>query len=241
MHNSGKPGHSGRFFGPRRIQREVHPTHSDLLTETPAHTRAALEEDIERAGYYPTVVMDVLNDSLLAEEVESFLVHPETHLDMERIVRHITVLVLTGTRLIAIHVGDQAIPGQERETVAQASSEAIRIPRVASVTTRYLYPNADVHQSGASPHELIIALSWGSSTRTEIGAAACGDPECTAEHGYMAESTQEDLVIRISSEADGSQAVEQAQDFVRRLRIAMAGLQHDSIIGHAQMSVAAAE
>ena len=36
-----------------------------------------------------------------------------------------------------------------------------------------------------------------------MGPASCGDPQCEADHGYSGTIAQEDIVLRISAEADG--------------------------------------
>jgi hypothetical protein len=42
---------------------------------------------VERAGYYPALVCDVLDVALAGEEVRSYLVYPETTFDREEIRR----------------------------------------------------------------------------------------------------------------------------------------------------------
>ena len=59
----------------------------------------ALHHDLHRAGYYPELVVDVLDVALADEEVVAHLVHPETTFDAAEVRRHVTVLVLTPTRL----------------------------------------------------------------------------------------------------------------------------------------------
>ena len=66
----------------------------------------ALRHDLHRAGYYPELVVDVLDVALADEEVVAHLVHPETTFDAAEVRRHVTVLVLTPTRLVVAHVDD---------------------------------------------------------------------------------------------------------------------------------------
>ena len=56
----------------------------------------ALIRDIERAGYYPGLVRDVVSTALAGDDVVSHLVHQETTFDHDSVRRHVTVLVLTG-------------------------------------------------------------------------------------------------------------------------------------------------
>ena len=72
-------------------------TTSDDTTTAP-HRRplpAGLTRDIERAGYYPALVSDVVDSAVAGDQVVSHLVHQETTFDHDIVRRHITVLVLT--------------------------------------------------------------------------------------------------------------------------------------------------
>ena len=61
-----------------------------------------LSRKILKAGYYPAFVTDVLDIALADEQVETPLVHLETTFDVETIRRHLSVVVLTPTRLIFV-------------------------------------------------------------------------------------------------------------------------------------------
>ena len=65
-----------------------------------------LSRKILKAGYYPAFVTDVLDIALADEQVETHLVHLETTFDVETIRRHLSVVVLTPTRLIFVHADD---------------------------------------------------------------------------------------------------------------------------------------
>jgi D-arabinose 5-phosphate isomerase GutQ len=43
------------------------------------------------------------------------------------------------------------------------------------------------------------------------------DPNCTADHGLTGQVTPDDVVVRVSSEAEGDAAVRAAVDFARAL------------------------
>src|SRR3954465_8464219 len=56
---------------------------------------------IEESGYYPDVVSDAVKSAVAGEQVVSFLVHHEPTIDeRDEVRRHVTVLVLTPSRLI---------------------------------------------------------------------------------------------------------------------------------------------
>ena len=69
--------------------------------------RRSLDEDLNRAGFYPVMVADVVHDALDEREPLSHVVHLETHFDRNEVHRHITVLVLTEDMLVITHVDDQ--------------------------------------------------------------------------------------------------------------------------------------
>ena len=54
-----------------------------------------LVRKIEKSGYYPALVADVLDIALAGEEVLAHLVHGETTFDLDTIRRHLSVVVLT--------------------------------------------------------------------------------------------------------------------------------------------------
>jgi hypothetical protein len=71
--------------------------------------------------------------------------------------------------------------------------------------------------------ELTLSIAWSGGQRLDVGPASCGDPQCEADHGYTGTISQEDIVLRISSEADGPRAVQDAKIFARALRAANTG------------------
>ena len=82
-----------------------------------------LTRDIERAGYYPALVRDVVSTALARDRVASHLVHQETTFDHDTVRRHVTVLVLTDTRLLVVHADDDVEhPCRARRTHAAAGA-----------------------------------------------------------------------------------------------------------------------
>src|SRR3954447_13932507 len=86
-----------------------------------------LRDQVERAGYYPALVCDVLDVALAGEEVRSYLVYPETTFDGDEIRRHVTVLALTSTRLVVAHADDHDPDALSPEPYASASTEAVAL------------------------------------------------------------------------------------------------------------------
>src|SRR5919112_652987 len=73
-----------------------------MRSKTPdADVSGELRKAIHRTGYYPEVVADGVFAAAGGEDVMSYFVHHETTFDHEEVRRHLTVLLLTPTRLIA--------------------------------------------------------------------------------------------------------------------------------------------
>ena len=68
-----------------------------------------LRSAIEASGYYPDVVADAVFAAVAGEAVEAHLVHHEPTIDeRDEVRRHVTVLVLTPSRLILAHTDEHA-------------------------------------------------------------------------------------------------------------------------------------
>ncbi|WP_299277650.1 DUF5998 family protein [uncultured Georgenia sp.] len=179
--------------------------------------QAQLRADLVRAGYYPRLVQGVLDLALAGEEVRAYLVHPETTFDSREVRRHLTALALTPTRLIMAHVDD--VPGHEVPSAA-ATTEAVPLGRIASVAlTHGVSDPADTH-GGMRADELTIAVTWGGAQQVDLAPAGCSDPDCDADHGYTGLLTPEDVVVRVSAQAEGEDALERALAFARELSAA---------------------
>lgn len=184
--------------------------------------RRRLRSDIERAGYYPDIVGDVLELALSGEEVLSHLVHAETMFDRSEVRRHVTALVLTHTRLVVAHVDD--LPGEDVDAppAAAATTESVAIRHIRTVGLTHGVADPASYRRGHSVSEVTLALAWGSVHRIELEPATCGDPSCEADHGMSGSAMPDDLVVRVSAEAEGPAAVRAAIDFAAALSAATA-------------------
>nr|WP_246253669.1 DUF5998 family protein [Isoptericola chiayiensis] len=173
---------------------------------------------VYRAGYYPDLVTDVLDVALADESVLAHLVQAETTFDSQ-VRRHLTVLALTPTRLVAAHVddheGDAANPSS-----AAATTEAVPLGEIRSVALTHVVAEPAEHRPGDSAAELTLAIGWGSISRVDLEPAQCGDPNCEADHGLTGQITPDDVVVRVSDAAEGSDAVRRAAAFARQLSAA---------------------
>jgi hypothetical protein len=181
-----------------------------------------LRTQVERAGYYPALVCDVLDVALAGEEVRSYLVYPETTFDREEIRRHVTVLALTPSRLVVAHADDHEPDALSPERYASASTEAVALRQVRSVVLTHAVTRPEEHRSGATPRELTLTIGWGSLNRIDLEPAGCSDPECEADHGYTGTAALEDITLRVSADAEGSDAVRAAVAFARAVSAATA-------------------
>lgn len=181
-----------------------------------------LQAEIERAGYYPALVCDVLDVALAGESVRSFLVHPETTFDRVEVRRHVTVLVLTPSRLVVAHADDHEPDELSPQPYASASTEAVALHQVRSVVLSHAVTNPERHRSGVTPRELNLTIGWGSLSRLDLEPAGCGDPDCEADHGYTGTLASDDITVRLSVDAEGDEAVSAAVAFARALSAATA-------------------
>jgi hypothetical protein len=177
---------------------------------------------VERAGYYPALVSDVLDVAVAGEEVRSHLVYPETTFDRDEVRRHVTVLVLTPTRLVVAHADDHEPDALSPEPYASASTEAVALRQVRSVVLTHAVTRPTEHRSGTTPRELTLTIGWGSLSRIDLEPAGCSDPECDADHGYTGTSALEDITLRLSADAEGADAVRAAVAFARAVSAATA-------------------
>lgn len=177
-----------------------------------------LTRDIERAGYYPALVRDVVATALAGDDVVSHLVHQETTFDHDTVRRHVTVLALTRGRLVIVHADDDqegAGPG-----AATATSESVPLAGVRGVMLTHVVADPSAYRPGQLGHELTVTIGWGSVSRLDLLPATCGDPECDADHGYEGTLTADDISVRVSAVADGEHALARATAFAHALQAA---------------------
>ncbi len=182
-----------------------------------------LTTQLHRAGYYPELVADVLDLAIAGEEIVSHLVLPETTFDASEVRRHLTVLVLTPSRLVTAHVDDHPADSENPSASAAATTESVPLTEVRSVSLTHVVAEPHEHRAGTAPLEVTLALGWGAVSRVDLEPAQCPDPTCDADHGLTGQITPDDVVVRVSAEAEGRDAVRAAVDFARALSRATAG------------------
>lgn len=199
------------------------------MSSTSPDLRTDLHRQLNRAGYYPDLVADVLDVALADEPVEGHLVHVETTFTTSEVRRHVTVLVLTASRLVLAHVDDHSgehpdpHDGDEHTPVqssAAATTEAVPLAQVKSVVLTHMVNSPESHVPGEPPAELTLAVGWGAVSRIDLEPAQCPDPQCEADHGLTGSLANDDVLVRISAQAEGQEAVRAAVAFAKALSAA---------------------
>ncbi|MFC0580875.1 DUF5998 family protein [Micrococcoides hystricis] len=181
--------------------------------------RTRLMDAVERAGFYPDLVNQTLQQALGDVEPLEFLVNVDMHFDMEQMHRHITVLMVTDAWFVVAHLDGSADEDSD-EASARIATEVVPLKRVRSVvlSTSHAKPEHGFHPDHVQ--EVELAVAWGQNMRIDVGPASCGDPNCDIEHGLTGNQFPEDLLIRVAEKASGAMAVQKALSFGQTLRTA---------------------
>jgi hypothetical protein len=171
-----------------------------------------LRAAIEQSGYYPDVVSDAVGSALAGEPVVSFMVHHEPTIDeRDEVRRHVTVLVLTPSRLILAHTDEHAPDDLLPAPYTSSSTEAVALSAVRSVVVNRIVANPASYAGKPIPapgaNEAVLTIGWGAVGRIDLEPAGCSDPECEADHGYTGMLSSDDFSLRVSSAAEGPEAV----------------------------------
>ncbi len=181
-----------------------------------------LREAIDRVGYYPAVVADAVESALGGEPVSSFVIHHEPTFDHDEVRRHVTVLVLTPSRVVVAHTDEHPPDDLLPAPYASTSTEAVPLDQVASVavTRMVANPAGEAEPGVMDVSEAVLTVGWGAVRRVDLEPATCSDPDCVADHGYTGTLAAEDFALRISSSADGQEAVGLLLEFAKALSAA---------------------
>lgn len=163
-----------------------------------------LRDEIVSCGFFPEVIESSLARSLGAEPVEASCVHHEATFDSDALHRHVTVLVLTPTRLLINHTDDGDSPGVSQ---ALSTTEVVRLRHLRTVGVTNVVSQPAKAKRGVTPSEVWLTVGWGAMRRVEVVPASCPDPHCEADHGYDVQNIDDDFTIRMSVAADGEESV----------------------------------
>ncbi|MBB4985244.1 MULTISPECIES: DUF5998 family protein [Streptomyces] len=185
-------------------------------------TTQGLRAAIERSGYYPALVAEAVEAAVGGEAITSYVVHQETTFDANEVRRHVTVLVLTPHRFIVSHTDEQGADTSSPSPYATTSTESVKLDRISSVVVSRVVANPESYTPGTLPREVVLTIGWGAVSRIDLEPAACGDPNCDADHGYTGNATADDLSLRVSDAGDGPDTVRQTLAFAQALSEAIA-------------------
>src|SRR3954471_17643167 len=164
-----------------------------------------LRQAIDRTGYYPEGVAGGGRSAPGGEPVASFFVHHEPTFDHDEVRRHLSVVVLTPTRLILAHTDEHAGDDLLPEPYTSTSTEAVRLSAVKSVVVTRMIANPS---SGPTPPaEAVMTIGWGGVSRLDLEPAGGSDPEAEPDPGYTGVLASDDFSLRVSAAADGDDAV----------------------------------
>lgn len=180
-------------------------------------TSSELFDAVSRSGYYPEVVAAGMRDALAEEPVVDFVLHQEPTFDRDEVRRHMTVLALTGSRLILVHTDEHPADEILTQPYTSTTSEAVPVSSVRSVVVTRMVPSNVKGAADRDPEEAVMTISWGAVSRVDLEPARCADPECDADHGYTGSIAGDDFTLRVSATADGGAAVERLLRFARSL------------------------
>lgn len=177
-----------------------------------------LDQAVAVAGYYPALASAVLHRAIGDESVLAHFVHAETTFDDREVRRHMTVLVVTDTRLIRVHMDDGAGHSAEGAHEASATVETSLLAGITSMAMTHVVHHPENFRASDAPSELVLAVGWRVHSRIELEPATCGDQNCEADHGYSGGITGDDTLVRVSAIADGVDTVRALEDFAATLQ-----------------------
>jgi hypothetical protein len=187
----------------------------------------ALQEEIAASGYFPALIADAVTGGVGEEEIVSYCLHLEPTFTRDEVHRHLTVLVLTPTRLVLVHTDEAPTdPAEEGEAArtrpgdqAVLSVESIRLSGIVAVAlTKVVHEPARWQPGRDGVSEAWLNVGWGTMRRLELEPAGCDDPACTADHGYTGTLSPDDLTLRVSVAADGAHQLERLVAFTEALQ-----------------------
>lgn len=190
----------------------VHASSNSLPTQ--------LREQIFDAGYYPEVVSDAVAGAIGDEQVHSHLVHHEATFNSDEVLRHLTVMAITDSRLIIGHT-DEHLDHPERGQTAITSTEAIALSKVNAVSLTRVVGDPSHYAGGEAVVETWFTAGWGTMRRIDIEPAGCADPTCDADHGFSGTVVSDDFTVRMSPAADGPEKVAELVAFATALQQAV--------------------
>lgn len=182
-------------------------------------TKRDLRSEIDACGYFPELVEDAILIALADEDLLDFVVHHEPTFNRDEIHRHVTVLALTPTRLLIGHTDDQPAEPPASGIYAASSTESVALNRIDTVALTRVVSEPERYRAGSSDvYETWLSVGWGAVRRVDLEPATCSDPQCEADHGFTGTLVGDDLTVRMSAAADGTDRVARLVRFATNLQ-----------------------
>ena len=127
----------------------------------------------------------------------------------------VAVAVLLTSSMVA---GAQVTGSSQTTTDANGQQqESVPLSAVRGVMITHVVARPQEYQPGSLGREITLTLGWGAVSRIDLMPATCADPDCDADHGYEGSVASDDISLRISADAEGEAALQQALGFAREL------------------------
>ncbi len=120
---------------------------------------AALVREINDCGFFPQLVTDSVALAVGEESVEAHLVQHEATFTHEGITRHMSVLVLTATRLVVSHTDDHTDDPQGGAAISSTESVPLRLLGAVALSRVVAHPER-FGTKAAEVVETWLTLSW---------------------------------------------------------------------------------
>ena len=101
--------------------------------------------------------------------------------------------------------------------MATATSGTVPLRQVRGVMLTHVVADPDTYDGSLEGRAVTLTLGWGAVARVDLVPAMCEDPQCEGDHGYEGTVASDDISLRITAEADGSEALSRALDFAQQL------------------------
>jgi hypothetical protein len=118
---------------------------------------------------------------------------------------------------VVAHADDHTDERPDHSDTATATTECVPLSAVRGVMLTHVVAEPQHYRPGSLGREITLTLGWGAVNRVDLLPATCGDPDCEADHGYEGSISSDDISLRISADAEGEPALQQALGFAREL------------------------
>ncbi|MCD4549485.1 DUF5998 family protein [Schaalia sp. lx-260] len=173
---------------------------------------------IESWGFFPEIVSRALERALGGAKARALIHQLDTDFHEGKFFRHLSVMALSDTVFVHLHVHEYD-EGIARVSTVVYALDSLTHMKISEVIER------PYHGEGAT--EIILSFEGGQSQYIDIAPTRCADSPCLGEHGFSGALTKEELRIRVSEAADGPQALENAQTFADQIALVLARKQNN--------------